>query len=80
MQAIIDKPHVIVLHHPTQLRHLVESGLTHLQYDDDTVLFIEKTERAVVTFKFLMYWYETMSRLRINYQKSENFAFGVDEE
>lgn len=51
--------------------HLVSGGLTHLQYVDDTVLFMIKDDANIVTIKFLLYCLEEMSGLKINYQKSE---------
>lgn len=35
--------------------HLVEGGLTHLQYADDTVLFIQNTEVNIVNLKFILF-------------------------
>lgn len=60
--------------------HLVPGGLTHLQYADDTILFMSNSEENVITMKFLLYCYEAMSRMRINYQKSEVIVVGRDEE
>ena len=57
---------------------LVEGGLTHLQYADDTILFIEDSESNITNFKFLLFYYEEMSGLRINYNKSEVFVVGAD--
>jgi hypothetical protein len=54
--------------------HLVDGGITHLQYADDTVLFLELNEQSMITMNFLLYCYEAMSGLRINYQKSEIFG------
>lgn len=48
---------------------LVQGGLTHLQYADDTILFLANTEENIATIKFLLYCYEEMSGLKINYQK-----------
>lgn len=59
--------------------HLVPGGLTHLQYADDTILFMTNTEENIVTVKFLLYCYEAMSGLKINYQKSEIMVIGGDE-
>jgi hypothetical protein len=60
--------------------HLVDGGITHLQYTDDTVLFLNLDDKSIATMKFLLYCYETMSGLKINYQKSEVFTFGVEKE
>jgi hypothetical protein len=50
---------------------LVEGGLTHLQYADDTILFLANDEENLAMVKFLLFCFEEMSGLRINYNKSE---------
>jgi hypothetical protein len=46
----------------------------------DTLLFLDLSEQSIVTTKLLMYYYEAMSGLKINYEKSEVFVVGVEEE
>ena len=58
--------------------HLVEGGLTHLPYADDTILFVENIGNNIVMLKFILFCYEEMSGMRINYSKSEVFVVGVD--
>ena len=53
---------------------LVEGGLTHLQYADDTILFIENNSKNLSRVKFLLFCFEEMSGLRINYNKSSGEA------
>lgn len=60
--------------------HLVTRGLTHLQYADDTILFMTNTEENIITVKFLLYCYEAMSGLKINFQKSEVIVIGAEEQ
>jgi hypothetical protein len=60
-------------------QNLVQGGLTHLQYTDDTVLLIENDEGSILTVKLILYCFEAMSGLKINYQKSEVFGVGVDQ-
>ena len=60
--------------------HLVEGGLTLLQYADDTILLLDTDERSIATMKFLLFCYEAMSGLKINYQKSEIFVLGVEQD
>ena len=55
---------------------LVEGGLTHLQYADDMILFIEDTAQDITNLKFILFCFEEMSGLRINYNKSEVFVIG----
>ncbi|WVZ54242.1 hypothetical protein U9M48_005067 [Paspalum notatum var. saurae] len=56
---------------------LIEGGLTHLQYADNMILFLENTEREIRNMKFLLFCYEEMSGMRINYAKSEVFTVGM---
>jgi hypothetical protein len=50
-------------------QNLVQGGLTHLQYADDTVLLIENDEESILTAKLILYYFEAMSGLKINYRK-----------
>lgn len=59
--------------------HLVEGGLTHLQYADDTVLFIQNTEVNILNLKFILFCFEEISGMEINYHKSEVLTVGIDE-
>ncbi|WVZ81652.1 hypothetical protein U9M48_029031 [Paspalum notatum var. saurae] len=58
----------------------VEGGLTHLQYADDTVLFLEDSVDEIRNIKFILFCYEEMSGMKINYKKSEIFTVGLGEE
>lgn len=58
--------------------HLISGGLTHLQDADDALLFLEVNDQAIINLKFLLYCFEWMSGLRINYHKSEVLVMGVD--
>ena len=60
--------------------HLVqEGGITHLQYADDTVVMVACDDESITNMKFLLYCFEWMSGLKINYHKSEVYVFGVEE-
>jgi hypothetical protein len=48
--------------------------LTHLQYADDTILFLNLDEKPICNTKFMLYCFEALSGLKINYQKSEIFV------
>lgn len=59
---------------------LVEGGLTYLQYADDTILFLQNSKEDIINLKFILFYYEEMSGMRINYSKSEVFTVGLSEE
>jgi hypothetical protein len=60
--------------------HLVDGGLTRLQYADDTTVMIQMEEASVVNLKLILYYFESMSGMKINYHKSEVFVIGGDME
>lgn len=51
--------------------HLIDGGLTHLQYADDTVILLDRDDQSIRHIKFLLYCFELMSGLQINYEKSK---------
>ena len=57
----------------------MEGGLSHLQYADDAVLLLENSEQNIAMTKFLLFGYEELLGMKINYNKSEVFAVGIDE-
>jgi hypothetical protein len=60
--------------------NLVEGGLTHLQYAYDTIICLEVDENSIAHTKFLLYCFESLSSLKINYHKSEVMVMGVSDE
>jgi hypothetical protein len=60
--------------------HLVEGGLSHLQYANDIVIFLALEEQSILHTKFLLYCFENMSGLKLNYQKSDVIVVGGSEE
>lgn len=60
--------------------HLIEGGLTHLQYTNDTVIYLALDEQSIIYTKFLLYCFENMFGLKINYQKREVLVIGGSEE
>jgi hypothetical protein len=59
--------------------HLVDSGLSILQYADDTLLFLDHDLAKASNLKLLLLAFELVSGLKINYHKSELFCFGQAE-
>jgi hypothetical protein len=60
--------------------HLIPRGVTHLQYADDTIVMVGCDELSIRNLKLLLYCFEWMSGLKINYHKSEVIVFGAEEE
>jgi hypothetical protein len=56
--------------------HLVEDGLSILQYADDTILFLEDDLEKAKNLKMVLCAFEKLSGLKINFHKSELFTFG----
>ena len=53
--------------------HLVEDGLSILQYADDTILFMDHDLDKARNLKLLLCAFEELSGLKINFHKSELF-------
>ena len=54
--------------------------MTHLQYVDDTVIMVHPDEKSISAMKFILYCFEWMSGLKINYHKSEIVVFGCEKD
>jgi hypothetical protein len=60
--------------------HLVDGGISILQYADDTILFMEHDLQKVVNMKLILCLFEQLSGLKINFHKSEIYCFGKAKE
>src|SRR6185437_12930040 len=56
--------------------HLVDDGLSILQYADDTILFMEHNFEEAKNMKLVLTTFEHLSGLKINFHKSELFCYG----
>jgi hypothetical protein len=56
--------------------HLVDGGLSVLQYADDIILFMNHNLEQVKNMKLLLCVFEKLSSLKINFHKSELFFMG----
>ncbi|GKV49720.1 hypothetical protein SLEP1_g56454 [Rubroshorea leprosula] len=54
--------------------------VTHLQYADDTLMFGTATDENVWVMKSILRAFELVSRLKINFNKSQLISIGVKEE
>lgn len=59
--------------------YIFPRGITHLQYADDTVLFVANDDKQIVATKFILYCFEEMAGLKVNYHKSEIFTLGLSD-
>ena len=57
--------------------HLVDEGLSILQYADDTVIFRDNDLERDKNMKLLLCAFEPLSGLKINFHKSEMFCYGA---
>jgi hypothetical protein len=58
------------------LPHLIDGGISILQYADDTILFMEHDIAKAINMKLILSFFEQLSGLKINFHKSEIFCFG----
>lgn len=56
------------------------SGVISLQYVDDTILFSDPAEQKLRNLKCSLVWFEMLSRMKINYHKSELIPLNLDED
>lgn len=59
---------------------LIKGGVAILQYADDTVICFEHDKEAAINLKLLLYLFELMSGLKINFMKSEILCVGGGDE
>jgi hypothetical protein len=60
--------------------HLVDDGLSILQYADDTIIFMDHNIQHAKNMKLLLCVFKQLSGLKINFKKSEIFCFGEAKE
>jgi hypothetical protein len=60
--------------------HLVDDGLSILQYADDTIIFLDHDLEQAKNLKLLLCAFEQLSGLKINFHKSEVFCYGAARE
>ena len=56
--------------------HLIQDGLSILQYADDTVIFMSHDVGKAINMKLILSTFEQLLGLKINFHKSEIFCFG----
>jgi hypothetical protein len=61
-------------------RHLIPNRVILLQYADDTIICMENDLSKARNLKMLLYIYEMMAGLKINFMKSEFFVINGDDD
>lgn len=59
---------------------LIPRGISHIQYADDTVIMLDGSENSIRNLKLILYCFEWLIGLKINFHKSEVFVFGAQQE
>jgi hypothetical protein len=60
--------------------HLIEKGVATLQYADDSILLIQEDMMQVTNLKLILYMFEAISGLKINFDKSDIMLVLEDQE
>ena len=60
--------------------NLIQNGIAILQYADDTIICLKDDIEVARNMKLLLYLYEIMSGLKINFAKSEVYMINGDNE
>jgi hypothetical protein len=60
--------------------HLIPNGVAILQYADDTIMCLENDLEKARNVKLMLYIFEQMFGLKINFEKSELILVGGDNE
>jgi hypothetical protein len=60
--------------------HLVDDGLSILQYADDTIIFLDHDPEQAKNLKLFLSAFEQLLGLKINFHKSKIFCYGSAKE
>jgi hypothetical protein len=59
------------------MKNLIPGGISHIQYADDTVIMVDGSDKSIINLKLILYYFEWLTGLKINFYKSGVFVFGV---
>jgi len=59
--------------------HIIDKGVAVLQYADDTIICLKHSVEGAINLKLLLYMYEMMAGLKINFYKSEVMTVNDEE-
>jgi hypothetical protein len=60
------------------MTHLIQEGITHIQYVDGIVVMVDPCDETIRNLKLILYCFEFLSGLKINFHKSDVFLFGAE--
>lgn len=61
------------------INHIIDKGVAMLQYVDDTIICLRHSIEGAKNLKLLLYMYEMMTGLKINFYKSEVMTINDEE-
>lgn len=61
------------------ISHIVTNGVAILQYADDTIIFLKHDFDGALQLKLLLYLFEMLAGLKINFNKSEIIMINDEE-
>lgn len=61
------------------ISHIVPNGVAILQYADDTIVFLKHDVEGAMHMKLLLYLFEMLAGLKINFNKSKIFMINDSE-
>jgi hypothetical protein len=61
------------------ISHIIDKGVAVLQYVDDTIVCLDHNIEGARNLKLLLYMYELMAGLKINFHKSEIMVINDEE-
>lgn len=74
LQKAVNKGHIRGV-----VDELILGGVSHIQYADDTVIMIDGSNRSVINLKLILYCFEWLTGLKINFHESEVYVFGAQQ-
>lgn len=61
------------------ISHIIPNGVAVLQYAGDTIIFLENNIEGALNMKLLLYLFELLAGLKINFNKSEIFMINDED-
>jgi len=69
----------LAIHIKGVLEDLLPGGITHIQNADDTVIMIDGSATSITNLKLILYCFDWLTGLKIDYHKSEVYGVGVSQ-